>query len=1465
MLCRIFARFAAGLAVTMPLPGSVAQQSVPPGWSPELGAVMQAYDAGDYGTTLRECTRILSMARDPHLRRDAAALEALAMLRSPARAEQMAGRLRLNELAAEDPALLRRPEVQLAWGVSLTATFETAAALRQLHEAVAAFAARGDEQRWQSACVALAACWARHSEWGDTPPELRVRPPGSSAEAQRVRREQIEAIRRGLERTPGAAPGLEEVNLILARLLMEAEDTRTEGLALLERLAAAGPSAASVAACLALAAVYEQEHRWEDALTLHVRAASGPDARLAAQARKAADAIRRPRLELEAPSMVSPGQPVQVGLRCRNVGRVELEIRRVDLAGWLAARRGMFSEAALPLDGSVAAARRLEPRMERPHDWWESGEGGALTATLSPGAYVLVGRAEGAGADGVSVRRLLLVSDLRAAVFVGRENIAIWATTEGREESDSGRAAARFWMHGSFVPQEVPLAAGTALLPLPPESRVLRDRGWTCLIEAGPHVALCCGQLAWEPDPARDTPRVILAVAPFNPCPGQSVRFLGLLREPGGEMAPAPGKDLRLELRDLREVVRLATPLDVTPAGTFLAELTIPTELAGQALNAVVLRGPHAIENVRGRLGVRVRSLDETPLLVRMNAARLSPPQGPPPVIEIAAAWPWGTPAAEAQASVHLRALRLPVPEPIASSGVPPVIEGRPGWVAAGPVKLRARLDNRGWARLVLPLGQIALPGTEERPSLPVAYSAHAAVYGPDGRGALGAVEFLRGDAAPAVWLTLDPGRGAARQRAAPEQSPAQPLGQFGLHWFDPGGTLIDEEVRGLVIRLGNLEPADQESPAVMEEVTRLPLFPAADGLRTDLWWLPRRVGQTLRPTEGIVEAVLPVREGKSVQIARTFRLPQFDGDAETPQVEARWTGSPDSPEISVAVTGGASGRRLLLCEADELLAVHPLEPEPAERHIRLSPRGGPASHAQVLLLRRGEDEGIRVERVVPVQESERRSVRLELTPAAMRVRPATLVRVRAECRTAEGRPAEAQLSARLVDLRGGHTLPWVPGEMRPALLPPASTAVSTGFRPLLEGAGWVERSAGVGWVERSETHQNSLESRTAGHGGEEAHTAGLWGAAASRPLVADPVPLPADLSAAMLERATVWVDSRQAVGGAVDFEIPIPPSAGLYRLWVIAQTRPDHVVIAAADLDARDGPSLLCDLPARMSVGDRTLAALTLTSGTEGTEATITVRSSSGLRLEPLRLASQEQARLEAVLPTVARVALRAAKPVTLLAPLEAVSPGEARVEFDVAVEGTIQRVAAAGMIHPPEAGPASEASQEHADPQTRARLRPIRVRRSLMLLSQMYTGGEESDAAADRAGSGREWVTSPLPPDGRLLPGQLLLVREEIELDEPLERVVWSQRLPPVWHTCVVAGDAFRPPGTPGVRRLDEVSWSTPRLRAGPFLYEYAVAAVRPGTALLPAPQVTVGGESRPVECTPADLRVMVIDPQR
>lgn len=1443
---------------------------MPPSWSPELGAAMQAYDAGDYGTTLRECTRILSVAREPRLRRDAAALEALAMLRSLARAEQMAGRGRLGELAAEDPALIRRPEVQLAYGVSLSATFETAAALRQLHEAATTFATRGDELRLQSTWVALAACWARHAEWGDTPPELRVRPPSSPAEARRVRREQIEAIRGQLERLPGAAPSLEQVDLILARLLMEAEDTRAEGLALLERLAAAGPSAASSAASLSLATIYEQEHRWKDALTLYERAASGLDIRFAAQAREAADAIRRPRLALEAAPTVPSGQPVRVGLRCRNVERVELEIRRVDLADWLAARRGVFSEAALPLDGALAAARRLETRVDRPHDWWQSGDDGALTVTLLPGSYVLLARAPTGEADDVSVRRLLLVSDLRAAVFVGQENIAIWAAAAGDKVPDPGRAVARFWMHGSFVPREVPLPSGAALLPLPPESRVLSDRGWSCLVQAGPHVALCCGQLGQESEAARDTARVMLAAAPSDPRPGQTVRFLGWLRERGQGISPLPAGNLRLELRDLRDVVRLSTPLNVTPASTFLAELTVPAELAGQNLNAVVLRGSRAVENVRGRLAVRVRSLDETPLLVRVRAARLSDPQGPPPSIEIAAAWPWGTPAAEARTSVHFRALRIPVPEPMTTPGVPPVIEGQPRWAVAGPIGLRVRLNAQGRARLVVPLGQLTLPtAAGEQPPASVAYLAWAETYGPDGRGARGRVEFLRADATPVVWLTLDSGESMPQQKAAPEEIGGPRALRFGLHWFDPGGALLDEQARELVIRRSIHEPVDSGSaPGTDDEVARLPLFPAADGLRTD-FWLPGAAGGAPPPTEGTVEATLPARGGGPVRIARAIQLPRTSGVAETPRVEACWTDSSGLPAVSITVAGGLAGRRLLLCEADELLAVHPLGAEALDQEIRLTPQGGLAAHAQVLLLRWEDERGIRIERMVPVQESEKHSVRLELTPATARVRPATRVRVRAECRNGEGQPTEAQLSARLVELRGVNTLPWIPGEVRQALLPVTAAVVSTGFRP---GPEVLSPSHGAEYHDAGPNPQHGQSDLGTGdgrgnqtiHHWEGTHTAGLGIAAASRPLVSDPVLLPAALNAAMVERATIWVDSRPTCGGAADFEVPIPPTAGLYRLWVLAQTRPDHFVIAAADIDARAGPSLLCDLPALMSVGDRTLAALTLSSEREGTEATITVRGSSGLRLEPLRSASRVPGRVEAGSSSASRVVLRTAEPITLVAPLEAVSPGEARVEFDVAVDGIIQTIAASGLVYPSDAASASKASEDNGGPEGRGPAGPIQVRRSLMLLTRMTSGEEETDPAPDRPKSGHEWVTSPLPPDGRLMPGQLVLVREEIELDVPLERVVWSQRLPPVWHTCIIAGDVFRPPGNTGARRLDALSWSTPRLRAGPSLHEYAVAAARPGTALLPPPQVTAGGKAMPVECTPEDLRVVVIDPQ-
>lgn len=1482
---------------------AAAQVTVPPGWSPELGEAMRAYDAGEYGAVLRECTRVLSTSRDPRLRRDAAALEALTMLRSPLRAEHMAGRGRLGELAAEDPALMRRPEVQLAYGLSLTATFETAAALKQLSEAAAAFASRGDENRWQSACVALAACWARHAEWADTPAELRVRAPGSPEEARRVRREQIEAVRGRLEGLAGATASLEQVDLILARLLLDAEDTRAAGVALLERLAGTGAWAGSAEACLTLAALYERQRRWEDALALYERAESGGDGQLVARAREGADAIRRPRLVLEAAPMIGTGAPARVGLRARNVERVELEVRRVDLEGWLVARRGVFDEAALPVDGALAAAHSLETRVDRPHDWWHSGEEGALAAALPPGPYVLLARATGGRAGEVAVRRLLLVSDLRATVFIGRGKVAIWATAaevaSGREPVDPAQAAARFWMHGSFVPLQVPLPRGAALVPLPPESRVLRDRGWTCLVQAGPHVALCRGELGHETDAARDTARVILAAAPPDTRAGQTVRFLGLLRERGDSALPPTAEEVRLELRDVRDVVRLATPLSVTPAGTFLAELAVPMELAGQTLNAVVLRGPRTIENVRGRLAVRVRSLDETPLTVRLRAPRVSPPQGPPPSIEVAAAYPWGTVPADARAYVHFRALRLPVPA--GSAGVLPVIEGQPAWAAAGPVEVRARLDANGRARLVVPLGRLVLPGAGgdelPPPAAAVAYGAWADVYGPDGRGARASAEFLRADSAPAVWITLASAEGSATQKSDAEQSAAPPAARFGVHWFDPGGAL-DEDARELVIRRGRLEPAGSGDAPALEEVARLPLFPAVDGLRSELW-RPDGVGAALaalpvgegnsaqrqmEPTQQperagwksvphdlcdglVVEAVLPVRGGEAIRLARTFALPPA-GEADVTRLDARWAGTADRPRVSVRVTGGATGSKLLLCEADELLAVHPLTPGAADQEIHLPLKGGRAAHAQVLLVTRWA-EGVRVERMVPVQEREEGSIRLELNPTAARVRPATRVMVRAECRTAEGRPADAQLSARLVDLRGGSTVPWVPGDVRRARLPATAAIVSTGFRVAPGDA-----FPGQGPGPRATNPSSERERGGAGADGEpeaaatayglEGGTTGPASGMTSGPLVAGDVLLPAAINAAMVERATVWLDSRNAANGAAVFEVPIPPEAGLYRLWVIAQTWPDHAVIASADLDAREGPSIVCDLPAHMTVGDRTLAALTLTSEREWAEVDVAVRSSRELRLESLSPAARAAGAADPAASLARRVALRASEPHTLVAPLEATAAGAAQVEFDVAIGGVVQTVTAPAVVHPAEVAGSDGGSQTGGGPASRTAPAPIRVRRSLMLLSQVYTEEDEADPAVERPRSKREWLTSPLPADGRLLPGQIVLVREEFELAEPLEHVVWSQRLPPTWHTFVPAEDSFPPPGTPGVRRLEAVSWSTPRLRAGARMYEYAVAAVRPGAALLPAPQVSAGGESVPVDCTPEDLRTVVAGPQ-
>lgn len=134
----------------------------------------------------------------------------------------------------------------------------------------------------------------------------------------------------------------------------------------------------------------------------------------------------------------------------------------------------------------------------------------------------------------------------------------------------------------------------------------------------------------------------------------------------------------------------------------------------------------------------------------------------------------------------------------------------------------------------------------------------------------------------------------------------------------------------------------------------------------------------------------------------------------------------------------------------------------------------------------------------------------------------------------------------------------------------------------------------------------------------------------------------------------------------------------------------------------------------------------------------------------------------------------------------------------------------------------------------------------------------GEPSAAGPWRA------VRQPVPyvAGSPVNPGDRLLVREEITLPQPLDRVIWTQRIPPTCY-ALQTGPGTRVLGELARRRVDQLRYLAPTLAAGRHVHEYELVAVRPGVATFPRPEVGAAGPPVPVQLEPAELRVPVTGP--
>ena len=592
------------------------------------------------------------------------------------------------------------------------------------------------------------------------------------------------------------------------------------------------------------------------------------------------------------------------------------------------------------------------------------------------------------------------MSNLTAAVIVGSERAAIWATPESPE------LHARFWMHGSFVATEPRFDHGVACFPLPPESRVLRDKRWVCLVECGRSLAICRGEL----DPAGAAARlssIAMLGAPPAPRVGDELDLVGLA-QPGSEFTLSTNEEpWQIEISDALENPLFRCQATPSAAGVIQARVPITAAMEDEHLHVVVRRGGQVLEDLRGRFSLGVLpARRHAPMLDCRMPAHLG--TRTPAATVTARAWcPWGMPAGGAHIACVARAVGLPGPES----------DGR--FQTTAPASYNADLDDSGIASIELPLSYWNLP---EGPRV---LGAWLRVTGWEGQQTVEPAATLFADQPVYGWLACDPA----------EPTVGEPA-RLKLAWFDPTGLTGIQQPKIEVHR-------DGQGP------TQLQLFAEIDGLTSEPWY---------PANEGSYDVVANIArlDGEQVCVTRQVHvLPEpkeADGGPTRIRCDALATDRNGKPGVLVRLIGRNRQPAVVLVEAGDPLAAASLPPFDGTRELFLPVASVPAG-TRVMVVTAGAT-GSEILASAEAQPDAAREMTLSLeTPQAAPL-PGGTLHVNAAC-TRGGAPlTDASIIARLVPARDSGHVSWLPGRPR------ETTGTATSF-PAIASSGGAAQPAG--------------------------------------------------------------------------------------------------------------------------------------------------------------------------------------------------------------------------------------------------------------------------------------------------------------------------------------------------------------------------------------------------------------------
>lgn len=949
-------------------PHCAAAPQSQPDWSPALAALLDRYRDGDYASVQSECVRLLRSTLERDLRRDVRTLSAMTLLRMPERGDRIAGRDLLAELDRDDPVIGQRPECLLALGVGLMGLHETGSALHNIALAAEVFAAAQNHARTAEAYYELAAAWAGHTEWELTPKRFGIVLPSDPRQFMQIRLEQIEAVRARAAGIPVGHQAADRVDLVLAGVLLNSDADTPRGVAILDRLASSAVVTELVGQALErLARIRADEKEWTRAVALYTRLADAGLGELSIVARRRANEITSPRIELDLPGGAAPGEAIAAAIRARNIESLDFEVRRFDVAKYLEKYQGRLIEAQFPDEGAVVHARRIAAVAATQHDWTRT----VSTLKLDAGAYVVLARGRVAGQPQRTVKKLLVVGDLQATMFVGDGRAVVWALTADGQPL-AGDVSARFWMHATtFVAKRRPLTDGVAAFPLPPESRQ-PDRRWVCLVSRGEDLALCRGRLA----PRNVNPTGGAAVALltnglfFNA--GDTLQLKGILLPPRGvDPSALAGKSVRIDVLDVAEKLIVSQRATVSGFGVFQTRIPITRDLANGSFHIVARLDDLVLPNVKRPTAFRVLPAERSDARLTITLPRVLDSRYGALSGRISAGVAGGTPTADQPIVVDIMALQLPDRE-----------QGRGARLLA-PYRVAWQLDSNGRFDFSVPFQDLGLDGRYAIVRMKATLIKWDSLASGDHAMALLAPEPVQ------LWLSLQP---------------------------DPPSTQSDAVVSIDVYDFADLTEGRLPSLSVRrdgKEIAKPRVSLNASGA-TAAVWRPEQSGKYE------LEAEVQLRNGESATARKTVTVVDRAAPADSTaplSSDVRFAGEREKRVLEIEASWDASRPLLAILDDGAPLAAVSWDAARGARRASLS-IGRPREYAVQVVFASTTPGGVELVSVSDIRSADDHANSLSIELDRTDILPGESVSARISLTDPQDRPIVADLTLRLVDLR---------------------------------------------------------------------------------------------------------------------------------------------------------------------------------------------------------------------------------------------------------------------------------------------------------------------------------------------------------------------------------------------------------------------------------------------------------------